>query len=57
MPMAANQLEAELRQAFPDAEIVIEDLAVKNMTRRKPGAGKGGRGLNRAVSLKLLPNI
>ena len=27
MPMAANQLEAELRQAFPDAEIVIEDLA------------------------------
>jgi stress-induced morphogen len=25
--MAANQLEAELRQAFPDAEIVIEDLA------------------------------
>jgi stress-induced morphogen len=27
MPMAANDLEAELRQAFPDAEIVIEDLA------------------------------
>ena len=27
MPMAANELEAELRQAFPDAEIVIEDLA------------------------------
>ena len=27
MPMAANQREAELRQAFPDAEIVIEDLA------------------------------
>lgn len=26
MPMAAEQLEAELRQAFPDAEIVIEDL-------------------------------
>jgi stress-induced morphogen len=25
--MAANQLEAELRQAFPDAKIVIEDLA------------------------------
>ena len=30
--------------------IVIEDLAVKNMTRRKPGAGKGGRGLNRALA-------
>ena len=27
MPMAASQLEAELRAAFPDAEIVIEDLA------------------------------
>ena len=27
MPMAAEQLEAELRLAFPDAEIVIEDLA------------------------------
>ena len=30
--------------------IVIEDLAVKNMSRRKPGAGKGGRGLNRALA-------
>ena len=27
MPMAAEQLEAELREAFPDAEIVVEDLA------------------------------
>jgi stress-induced morphogen len=27
MPMAASQLEAELRQAFPDARIDIEDLA------------------------------
>ena len=27
MPMAAADLEAELRDAFPDAEIVIEDLA------------------------------
>jgi stress-induced morphogen len=25
--MAADDLEAELRQAFPDADIVIEDLA------------------------------
>jgi putative transposase len=30
--------------------IVIEDLAVQNMTRRKPGAGKGGRALNRALA-------
>lgn len=27
MPMAADQLEDELRRAFPDATIVIEDLA------------------------------
>jgi stress-induced morphogen len=27
MPMAASQLEADLREAFPDAQIVIEDLA------------------------------
>jgi putative transposase len=30
--------------------IVVEDLAVANMTRRKPGAGRGGRGLNRAIA-------
>ena len=27
MPMPVEDLEAELRQAFPDAEISIEDLA------------------------------
>jgi stress-induced morphogen len=27
MPMAAADLEAELRKAFPDAEIAIDDLA------------------------------
>lgn len=27
MPMPAAQLEAELREAFPNAEITIEDLA------------------------------
>jgi putative transposase len=30
--------------------IVAEDLAVANMIRRKPGAGRGGRGLNRALA-------
>jgi putative transposase len=30
--------------------IVIEDLAVAGMIRRKPGAGRGGRGLNRALA-------
>ena len=27
MPMTANQIEADLREAFPDAEIQIQDLA------------------------------
>ncbi|MBS0408825.1 MAG: BolA family transcriptional regulator [Proteobacteria bacterium] len=27
MPMPAAQLEADLREAFPDADIFIEDLA------------------------------
>jgi stress-induced morphogen len=27
MPMAQSELEAHLREAFPDASIVIEDLA------------------------------
>lgn len=30
--------------------ILIEDLNVAGMMRRKPGAGKGGRGLNRALA-------
>jgi putative transposase len=30
--------------------IVIEDLNLAGMTRRKPGAGRGGRGLNRALA-------
>jgi putative transposase len=30
--------------------IVIEDLNVAGMSRRKPGAGQGGRGLNRALA-------
>ncbi len=28
--------------------IVVEDLNVAGMSRRKPGAGRGGRGLNPA---------
>jgi len=30
--------------------IVVEDLNVTGMSRRKPGAGRGGRGLNRAIA-------
>jgi putative transposase len=30
--------------------IVVEDLNVAGMARRKPGAGRGARGLNRAIA-------
>ena len=30
--------------------VVVEDLNVAGMSRRKPGAGAGGRGLNRAIA-------
>ena len=42
--------KATTRLAQRHQVIVIEDLAVANMTRRKPGAGRGGRGLNRALA-------
>jgi putative transposase len=42
--------QATTRLAQRHQVIVVEDLAVANMTRRKPGAGKGGRGLNRALA-------
>jgi putative transposase len=37
--------------------IVIEDLNVAGMSRRKPGAGKGGKGLNRAIADASLATI
>ncbi len=42
--------QATTRLAQRHLVIVVEDLAVANMTRRKPGAGRGGRGLNRALA-------
>ncbi|MGI9015878.1 MAG: IS607 family element RNA-guided endonuclease TnpB, partial [Euzebya sp.] len=36
-----------LAQTYPT--VVVEDLNVAGMSRRKPGAGKGGRGFNRAI--------
>jgi putative transposase len=42
--------KATTRLAQRHQVIVIEDLAVANLTRRKPGAGAGGRGLNRALA-------
>ena len=42
--------QATTRLAQRHDVIVIEDLNVAGMMRRKPGAGKGGRGLNRALA-------
>ena len=42
--------KATTRLARRHQVIVIEDLNVAGMMRRKPGAGKGGRGLNRAIT-------
>ena len=42
--------KATTRLAQRHQVIVIEDLNVAGMMRRKPGAGKGGRGLNRAIT-------
>ena len=42
--------KATTRLAQRHQMIVVEDLAVANLTRRKPGAGQGGRGLNRALA-------
>ena len=42
--------QATTRLAQRHDVIVIEDLNVAGMMRRKPGAGQGGRGLNRALA-------
>ncbi len=42
--------QATTRLAQRHDVIVIEDLNVAGMMRRKPGAGRGGRGLNRALA-------
>jgi stress-induced morphogen len=47
MPMAAVDLEAELRQAFPDAKIVIEDLAGDGDHFRARITAEAFRGLTR----------
>ncbi|HUZ12922.1 MAG TPA: BolA/IbaG family iron-sulfur metabolism protein [Caulobacteraceae bacterium] len=47
MPMAAAELEAELRQAFPDAEIVVEDLAGDGDHYRARITAEAFRGLPR----------
>ena len=42
--------QATTRLAQRHQVIVVEDLNVAGMSRRKPGAGRGGRGLNRAIA-------
>jgi putative transposase len=42
--------QATTRLARRHQVIVVEDLNVAGMSRRKPGAGRGGRGLNRAIA-------
>jgi stress-induced morphogen len=48
MPMSQNELEAHLREAFPDAEIAVEDLA---------GDGDHYRARIRARAFQGLPRV
>jgi putative transposase len=41
---------ARARLAQRHQVVVVEDLNVAGLSRRKPGAGRGGRGLNRAIA-------
>jgi stress-induced morphogen len=54
MPMAAADLEAELRDAFPDAEIVIEDLAGDGDHYRARIVAEAFRGLSRVAQHQLV---
>jgi stress-induced morphogen len=52
--MAAASLEAELREAFPDAEIVIEDLAGDGDHYRAKIASAAFAGLTRVRQHQLV---
>lgn len=54
MPMAAADLEAELRQAFPDAEIHIEDLAGDGDHYRAKVTSSAFEGLSRVRQHQLV---
>jgi stress-induced morphogen len=47
MPISAQDLESSLREAFPDAEIVIEDLAGDGDHYRARVVSPAFRGLGR----------
>jgi stress-induced morphogen len=54
MPMSAQDLEASLRDAFPDAEIVIEDLAGDGDHYRARIVSTAFRGLTRVRQHQLV---
>jgi stress-induced morphogen len=54
MPMGAAELEADLKAAFPDAEIVIEDLAGDGDHYRARITSEAFRGLPRVRQHQLV---
>lgn len=54
MPMTAQDLEASLRTAFPDAEIVIEDLAGDGDHYKARVVAAAFRGLSRVRQHQLV---
>ena len=54
MPMSQTDLEAHLREAFPDAEIAIEDLAGDGDHYRARIVSAAFRGLNRVRQHQLV---
>jgi len=54
MPMTATELEADLRRAFPDAAIAIEDLAGDGDHYRAKITSEAFRGLTRVRQHQLV---
>jgi len=54
MPMPQAELEARLREAFPDAEVVVEDLAGDGDHYRARIVSRAFAGLNRVRQHKLV---
>ena len=54
MPMTADQIEADLREAFPDAEIELQDLAGDGDHWRAKIVSSAFAGLNRVRQHQLV---
>lgn len=54
MPMSADDLRADLTEAFPDADIAIEDLAGDGDHYRARIVSEAFRGLNRVRQHQLV---